>query len=95
MNQANPVQAETPVDIDYRELDRIVDEEFRQIIKDRVLEKLADSFLEDKQFKEYLDRVEKGDINPYLACEEILTGKGVWDALFSKLSTPPDEEAGP
>lgn len=70
-------------------------QEFRKIMKDRVLEQLANSFLENKQFNEYLSRVEKGEINPYLACEEILAGKGVWDALFAKLRNPPDQEQDP
>jgi LAO/AO transport system kinase len=61
--------------------------EFRKIMKERVLETLARSLLENKQFNEYLDKVEKGEINPYVACEEILNGKGIWDSLFDKLRT--------
>ena len=70
-------------------------QEFRKIMKDRVLEQLANSFIEDKQFNEYLSKVEKGEINPYLACEEILAGNGVWGALFAKLRNPPDEGEEP
>lgn len=65
-------------------------QEFRKIMKDRVLEQLADAFLEDEQFNDYLSRVESGDINPYLACEEIMAGKGVWDAVLAKLRKVPD-----
>jgi LAO/AO transport system kinase len=67
-------------------------QEFREIMKERVLEKLARSLLENRQFNEYLEKVEKGEINPYLACEEILAGKGVWKSIFEQLQNPTEEE---
>lgn len=66
-------------------------QEFRGIMKERVLERLARSLMENEQFNAYLGQVERGEINPYLACEEILAGKGVWEALFEKLRNPPDD----
>ena len=67
-------------------------QEFREIMKERVLEELARSLLENKLFNEYLEKVEKGEINPYLACEEILAGKGVWKPLFEQLHNPAKKE---
>ena len=54
-------------------------------MKERVLEQLSKSLIENKQFNEYLRRVEKGETNPYLACEEILADKGIWRSLFEQL----------
>ncbi len=63
-------------------------QEFREIMKEMVLEQLTKSVIENKQFIEYLEKVEKGKINPYRACEEILTGKGGWESLFARLQNP-------
>jgi LAO/AO transport system kinase len=65
-------------------------QEFRGIMKEMVLEQLAKSVLENKEFNEYLKKVEKGEVNPYIACEEILTGKGGWESLFMRLKNPLD-----
>lgn len=65
-------------------------QEFREIMKERVLERLAKSLLENRQFNEYLRKVEKGEMNPYRACEEILAGNGVWEAIFAQLRYPTD-----
>jgi len=69
--------------------------EFREIMKERVLERLAKSLLENRQFNEYLRKVEKGEMNPYLACEEILAGNGVWESIFAQLRHPSDAPADP
>jgi len=66
-------------------------QEFREIMKERVLERLAKSLLENEQFNVYLGMVERGEINPYLACEEILAGRGVWESLFAQLRNSPDD----
>lgn len=71
------------------------EQEFREIMKERVLEQLAGSLLENRQFNEYLSRIEKGEINPYLACEEILAEGGLWESLFSKLINSSDEGENP
>lgn len=65
-------------------------QEFREIMKERVLERLRKSLLENRQFNEYLRKVEKGEMNPYQACEEILAGKGVWESIFLQLVHPSD-----
>ncbi len=62
-------------------------QEFREIMKEMVLEQLAKSVMENKQFNKYLKKVEKGETNPYLACEEILAGKGGWESLFARLQS--------
>ena len=65
-------------------------QEFREIMKERVLERLARALLENEQFNAYLRKVEKGEVNPYLACEEILAGNEIWESIFTQLRHPSD-----
>jgi LAO/AO transport system kinase len=60
-------------------------QEFRDIMKERVLEKLATSLGENVYFKAYLRKVESDEMNPYLASEEILADKKIWESLLDKL----------
>lgn len=59
---------------------------FSQIMKDMLLKKLKASLGQNERFLSYFDRVENGEINPYLACEEILEDLEIWDNVFSNLT---------
>lgn len=61
-------------------------QEFRYIMKEKVLGRVARYLEGNEQFKSYLSKIESGEINPYLACEEILADKKVWESLLSQVS---------
>lgn len=60
-------------------------QEFREIMKERVLERLGTSLGENEYFMAYLHKVESDEMNPYQACDEILADKKVWESLLYKL----------
>ena len=60
-------------------------QEFEQIMKEKLLKLVAECMERSKSYRAYLGRVEKGEINPYLACEEMLADKEGWDAVLSQV----------
>ncbi len=62
-------------------------QEFLEIIKEKVLDQLTKLLGEKEHFEAYLRKIEKGEMNPYRACDGILGDKRIWEALFSKVSS--------
>jgi LAO/AO transport system kinase len=59
---------------------------FVQIMKDMLLQNLKSSLSQNERFVAYFERIESGDINPYLACEEILADPEIWENVFSNIT---------
>ena len=74
---------ETGLDLQRREQSR--KQEFEQIMKEKLLQLVAECMKRSNSFRSYLDRVEKDEINPYSACEEMLADKECWDAVVSQM----------
>ena len=57
---------------------------FSQTMKDMLLRSVKQSLERNEEFMAVLARVESGEMNPYLACEEILHDEEIWREVFSR-----------
>lgn len=58
---------------------------FAQYMKEMLLTKVKKSLEEDERFTEYLNKVEKKELNPYMASDVILNDKEIWRTVFDHL----------
>lgn len=59
---------------------------FSQIMKDMLLRSIKHSLIKNKRFTAYFSKIESGEVNPYLACEEILSDQLIWRDVFFDLT---------
>jgi LAO/AO transport system kinase len=62
---------------------------FSQTMKEMLLRSVKQSLERNEEFMAVLARVERGEMNPYLACEEILRDEQIWREVFSHLIMRP------
>lgn len=59
--------------------------EFHQILREKFVERFETCVKTNGCYGSYLLKAEKGQTDPYVACEEMLEDKGVWESIFSML----------
>jgi LAO/AO transport system kinase len=56
-------------------------EDFKKLVREELLDSLVTFLKNNQKFKANLDRVERGETDPYSACAEILNSRETWETL--------------